>query len=321
MKPALLVTILLAAATFTAVAAEPSAAPEPPKDPFVAAIEDLGSTDAMVRRRGAYRLGDLRNQKGAEPLIKALKDENPFVRAGAISSLEKLRVKEAGTLIIKMLLKDENAQVRQQAANAFANLTAEGKVKALIKALDDEADGVRYAAARTLGSLRAQEAAKRLAELLISPKEKSGMRRAAAGALRAIRSKETRLSLERALADEDLYVRREAVQALASVGTKESLPSLKKLLEDEDAQVRVLTAQTLAKFGDLSGITAVLGLLSNKDARVRQQAANVVGRVGSGKEAIEALKEALKTETHDGVQRSITFAIQRLEAAEKRNKK
>jgi len=321
MKPLFLSTLALAATVFAVSAAEPIAKPEPPKDPFVAAIDDLKNEDPMLRRRGAYRLGDLRNPKAIKPLIRSLKDENPFVRAGAIASLEKFRANEASKEILTMLRKDEDSQVRQQAANAFANLDTKGEVKALIKSLDDKADGVRFAAARTLGSTRAKEATKRLAELLVSKDESSGMRRAAAGALRSIRSKETLPSIEKALSDKDLYVRREAVKTVEAIGNKDSIPKLKKRLNDEDSQVRVLTAQALAKFGDFSGIDAALEMLGDKDARTRQQAANVIGRVGSGKKTISSLKKALKKEEHAGVKRSITFAIQRLEAMEKRKKK
>ncbi|PCI40724.1 MAG: hypothetical protein COB53_00070 [Elusimicrobia bacterium] len=321
MKPLALSTFILVSAVFAASAAEPAATPPPPKDPLVVALEALKSEDAMTRRRGAYNLGDLRNKKGVQPLINALNDENPFVRTGAISSLAKLGANESAKKILAMLGKDKDSQVRQQAANAFANLDIKGEVQALIKALQDESKGVRFAAARTLGSTRSQAAAKKLAELLTSPEENAGMRRVAAGALRSIRSKETLPALEQALSDEDLNVRRQAVQAVQAIGNKGSVPKLKKLLKDEDAQVRVLAIQALAKFGDHSGIATAVEMLGHTDARVRQQAANAIGRVGSGKKTIASLKKAIKNEKNAGVKRSITFAIQRLEAAEKRKAK
>jgi len=269
-------------------------------------VSQLTDENPSIRRRGAAKLGRLRDPKGVPHLLGLFGDKEPMVRATAVDSIGLLRAKEALGQVVGLLRGDKDPQVRLQAATAlsyFADPSSEGT---LIDALADKAAGVRYAAARALGTMRSKAAGPKLGELLTSPDP--GMRRAAAGALVRIRDKGSIPALKKALKDDDVYVRREAVKALGLFGSDAGLGGdLKPLLEDDDALVKINAATALHGMGDSSGERVVVKLLQDKDIRVRQQAANAIGTIGTRAVGLSALERAAASEDHPQVKRALEF--------------
>lgn len=292
------------------LAAAPLRAAETPADPFQAAVEKLKNDNPMVRRQGTEDLARLRDPRAAAILLKTLSDDHPYVRSAAVDAVGRLRASEAAPRLVELLAKDKDAQVRQQAAISLAHIGDKTAAKALLKALDDEAPGVRFAAARALGVLRAPEAVGPLAERLKDPAE--GMRRAAASALGVLSTPEALPPLREALQDKDLYVRREAARGLAAGET--STEALKTALEDPDGIVRAHAAMGLGRLGDPAGEAAAVALLSHADHAARQQAGNVLGFIGTKDKALPALQKALAAEKHPATQAALKVSLAQLMA-------
>jgi len=130
-------------------------------------------------------------------ILKDLKNANPRTRASAIEEIghrgavRASDVKEAIPLVLDLLKKDRDANVRKAAATALAQMDPEPSVAvpALMQALRDKVPNVRSAAASGLGLLgdAAKEAIPALQE---AQKDKDRtVSRAAAMAIRSIRKK------------------------------------------------------------------------------------------------------------------------------------
>ena len=100
---------------------------EEAKDPLVVA-EGLEAPDAPNRRLTAEKLGEMKDPRSVPALIKALKDDNRYVRAQAAKSLGRIgdgRAKGA----LEALLKDEAESTRRAAQQALEKITSKGEKK------------------------------------------------------------------------------------------------------------------------------------------------------------------------------------------------
>jgi len=322
--PIAVLTLTLAAlcktAFIRAAAQETPPSATPVRTPLETALEDLASSTASVRRQGIYALGNLRDPGAVVKLIETLKDPDSFVRASAVDVLGSLRATQAAEAIAKLLQTDPEAQVRQQAAVSLSFAWSDAAAKPLLEALDDESPGVRYAATRTLGAARVQAAVKRL-NALLSEDPDPAMRRTASGALQQFRDPSSLEPFINALKDSDALVRREAAKALAYHANDASIAALRGALKDSDPFVPLQAIESLARLGAAGPEEEALLLekLENKDVRIRSVSANALGRIAS-KNSLTAVKKAAETEKHEGVLRSLKFAIDRIEAMEKRKK-
>ncbi|MBN1843128.1 MAG: tetratricopeptide repeat protein [Deltaproteobacteria bacterium] len=93
----------------------------------------------MKRSQAAFKLGQIKDKKAIEPLIKALaNDEHWTVRQNAARSLTALGARQAVPHLIRALESDKNVFVRTSAAKALGKLGDKSAVAALTKALKDE---------------------------------------------------------------------------------------------------------------------------------------------------------------------------------------
>ena len=170
------------------------------RDFFLRALKD---EDAWVRWSAAEALGRLgATDEALQALREALKDENALVRMGAAEALGHLGATDEALQALREALKDEDAWVRMGAAEALGHLGATDEaLQALRKALKDENALVRMGAASALGRLGATDEA-----------------------IQALRE---------ALKDEDAWVQAGAAEALGHLGaTDEALQALRKALKD-----------------------------------------------------------------------------------------
>jgi hypothetical protein len=103
-------------------------------------------------------LGDLKDIRGVEPLIIALKDEDFVVRKRAVIALRKLKDKRSVLPLIQSL-KDESAGVRREVPWTLAEINDRRAVEPLVKALGDDDENVRRNAVWALDELNSLEAA------------------------------------------------------------------------------------------------------------------------------------------------------------------
>jgi len=96
----------------------------------------------------AKALGEIKNPKAVEPLIVALKDENPGVREEAAKALVQIGVPAVNVLIDA--LKDGDADVRERATWALGAIKDSIAVKPLIALLKDKNPRVQEQAVKAL---------------------------------------------------------------------------------------------------------------------------------------------------------------------------
>jgi HEAT repeat protein len=281
--------------------------------PFDAALQKLSSKDPSLRRQGADALAQLRDQKAAPALLKALGDEAAPVRASAVDGLCQLAYRLATAKIAGILTADKDAIVRQQAASSLSYMSDPSAGPALVKALRDDAMAVRYAAANTLGAMKYAPAEDDLISLL---KDQS-MRRVAISALGQLQSKKAAPAIFSALSDQDKYTRLEAVRALGAIGDKSAAPELEKKLDKaEDPSVRVESALALARMGSNAGLVTSYEFVKSPDISLKNQAMDVIATVGDNRslQFIEELYNAEKDPVSKGM---LDFTRQRLMARQK----
>lgn len=106
---------------------------------------------AAIRQTAAEALGQIRDERAAEPLVVVLKDTNNDVRKAATKALVKL-----GTLSVAPLvaaLKDKEKQVREEAAETLGQIRDPQAVEPLVAALKDKESWVREKAIEALGQI------------------------------------------------------------------------------------------------------------------------------------------------------------------------
>jgi HEAT repeat protein len=140
--------------------------------------QDLKENDLIVRLHAAKALGEAKDARAVEPLIAALGDKGcGHTAANALAKIGKPAVEP---LIVA--LKNENPFVRRNAAEALGEIKDPSAVKPLINALKDNDLIVRRNAAKALGKIKDSSAEEPLTSALKD--ESPAVRRNAAIALR-----------------------------------------------------------------------------------------------------------------------------------------
>jgi HEAT repeat protein len=137
----------------------------------------LGGAGVGVRNTAIQALVDI-GDSTIDPLIDALRDTRPRIRAGAAIAfgnlaLRGIKAHRAAPALIKSL-QDQDAMARVWAATALGNIGDTAATEALITCLRDNDPEVRGAAARSLGNLRDPRAIKPLIDMLRRGEPNSG---------------------------------------------------------------------------------------------------------------------------------------------------
>jgi len=148
-----------------------------------------------------------------EPLIKALQDENKYVREEATVALSEIKDRRALEPLIRAL-NDKDWGVRWGVANALGELGDQAAIDPLIKALNDEVRYVREGAASALQRI-GKPAVKKLIASLDNPSP--NVRRWAAWALGKIKDQRAANGLIKGLQDSDSGVQFAAEVALTEL--------------------------------------------------------------------------------------------------------
>jgi len=127
-------------------------------------IQGLGDEDERVSSGSANELCTI-GEPAVDPLIKALKDDNPQARSLAAQILGMIGDKKATNSLIEAL-RDSVPEVRMNAAFSLGELQATEAVEPLIELLEDEnGEVVRYTVI-ALGMLKDPRATEPLCEVL-----------------------------------------------------------------------------------------------------------------------------------------------------------
>jgi hypothetical protein len=113
-------------------------------------IRALSDEDSRFRTRAAIALGIIGDSNAAGPLMGALADDQPNVRIGAARALGYLHDSQATERLISLLNNDDEPNVRIEAARALGRMADKPAVLALRCALHDKHPCVRRAAGSAL---------------------------------------------------------------------------------------------------------------------------------------------------------------------------
>ncbi len=227
-----------------------------------------------------------------EAFIGALKDEDANVRAQAASALGSSRDKRAVDPLIAVL-NDQSPHVRMQAASSLGDIKDSRAVAPLIAALKDEDANVRMQAASSLGDIRDKSAVEGLMAALKD--ENANVRMQAASALGDLRDARAADALVLALKDASPNVRLQAASALGDLRDSRAVDGLLIALKDENANVRMQAASALGDLRDARAVEPLITALKDQNPNVRMQAASALGDLRDGR-AVDALIAALKDE-------------------------
>jgi len=221
----------------------------------------LKSPDVDVRVNAVEFLGQL-GSPAASLLAEALKDPDAKVYSQAVNSFGLETDDEQVIAVLKPLLKDAHAQVRENAVLAVAGAVIvdgqlripRGRSKALpllIDALKDREAPIRRYAIWGVVNIPGDEKLTRPAlDQAFADPDAQVRAQATAGlgtiGFRAIDQ------LEKALQDKEVNVRLEAVKGLARLNATftRALPAIRPALKDESPAVRLIATVGLKKFGE-----------------------------------------------------------------------
>ena len=204
---------------------------EPARPPLLAA---LGDESWRVRRVAVEGLASRAAPDAIAALLASVR-ENHHDLGLLNSALQVLAMSDVDTLSpLVEFLRDDDADLRMQAALALGEQRDARATPALLGALNDADTNVRYHAIEALGKLKAAEAADALASVA-----------------------ETR----------DFFLAFPALDALTRIGAAGIAPRVVPLLEDE--LLREAAADVLGHIGDEAAVAPLAELLNRPDAPVR----------------------------------------------------
>lgn len=195
------------------------------KEEFLVLIDNIFDDDPDVRVEAAQKFGDIKHEKSAEYLLKALKDSDEDVVIAAVISLGKLGFPNTIKPIISLL--KCSLSVRAAAEEALIDFGSKA-LNIITEALEKEDEDVRYALAIVLGSIEDKMATNLLIKLI---------------------------------RDSDQDVKFKAIDLLGHKKDNISVPFLLKLYEEEDFETKKHIMKSLGFIGSFE----VLKILDNID--------------------------------------------------------
>ncbi len=203
-------------------------------------------------------------------------------------------------------LGDDSNLVRYYGAEALGKRKAKAALAALVKLLDDSDDDVRAAAAQAMGEIGDKDACELAGKAALHQftVDKRWMK-----AL-AISGQAKWFADIMKLANSNLYPEKRAgLEALSASNSPDAKEVLLKAFRNDDEPQQTVAGDLLAERGDAS-LPLIAEDLASKDKAVRARALHLLTRFNSPK-ALAALKEALKTEDDLGIKALIEWAIGR----------
>jgi len=247
----------------------------------------------------------LREARNVPALIAALKHNDPDIQYGAAEALGDLRDVSAIDSLVEALRTSEFSGVRWKSAEALSRIGGVS-VDALISALSDDDEDVRWKAAIALGETgspkgieplitllcdedrfvksRAAAALGMIGEPAVEPlirtlSEGDGDHRwGAAIALGKIRDPRSIEPLIRALADKYENVRAESAASLAAIG-KPAVGPLLRFLKYTGGPARIEVVAAIGQLRDEDAIQPLFQLLENADDEERKAIADAIDAI------------------------------------------
>lgn len=211
--------------------------------------EELRSPNPKKRASVAYILGEIKEERSAELLLKLLGDPTPMVRNRAVLSLGRLGSPRLIGPLLNIYVKEEDSGIRQVIIDTCLGLSVEQCLAELTTRFEQEADPRLRA-----GLLSHLQHCQRPAMLPL---------------------------LLKAIRDPDSRVRANAVEALGAQGDAALAEVILPLLNDSHNRVRSNAAMALWKLGGTLSILTIKQMLRSAHKAMRASAAYALGEIGA----------------------------------------
>jgi HEAT repeat protein len=245
----------------------------------------LSDKDANIRKKAIEKLVNI-GKPVVDLLIKALNDKNPYVRKGAIKALGEIRDGKA-LHSIKILLKDENYSVRNEAAVALLKLNW--------KPITNE-EQVLYLIAKNNWNSIVKMGSTAIEPLIAAINDNNEtVRKSALGVLCMIGNSSIE-PLIKTLSDNNESVRKSVEEVLVKIG----IPAIEQLilaLSDNNESIRKSVEEVLVKIG-APAIEQLILALNDKNESIKISVVEILGEIDSP-QVLKPLIDALKVENDD----------------------
>ena len=241
--------------------------------PFFKSQSNRVRGNALV---AASKIG--KNAEIANELRIMSDDTNKWVRATLAYILSFIESENALDLLF-LLMKDDEADVRKNAAKSLAIRAKEAQTDLVLSMLNDPAPFVRLQSIIILGKLRVSYASERLIEMLESERNPK-IRASIISSLGHIGGKNANLTLQNALHDRDSRVRANAVDGLEEILGEGCIKVIRPMLHDPDSRTKANAAKILFKFGEIDVIKELEEMLASRDISLKISATYAVKELG-----------------------------------------
>lgn len=212
-------------------------------------------------------LGKIGSKAVVPPLLEALKDQDTKIALKALDALS--RVKDAAVLAsILECSKDASAEKRAKTAECLSRMPdTDESVKTLTGLLKDPEAAVRSEAAEALGVLRAQKALDPLMETLKDPV--AAVRLEALTAIGKMPDPKIIPAINPLANDPDNHVREKALELLALLEKNKAADALIQALKDKNPLVRAKAAESLGNIKDAKVVQPLIDALNDENEAVQ----------------------------------------------------
>jgi cyclophilin family peptidyl-prolyl cis-trans isomerase/HEAT repeat protein len=283
-----------------------------PDAPVTGLLPYMDDTLPGSRLGAVYSLARLRAPEAGNRLLRALRDQEPYIRSLAARGLTrpyadsaKLAPSSVGELLVRAA-DEPSPQVRINALRSLESYRDSTLASKLVPLLDDPLVGVQIQTAEALGELGGSEAAKGLARA-VAGKGPTQVRRTALVALAQVDPKAFEQAAGSWRSSKDWLDRATAAQGTAVAGPGPS-PAF---LTDPDGRVVAAGLQAWSdkvKGPDRELLAAARPLLAHRDAAVRSVAADAVARAADPAD-LPALARMYQATGHDSFPEAALSAL------------
>ena len=247
----------------------------------------------IVQKNIVWSLGLIKNKSAVAPLIKRLETADSDRKREIVQALKMIGNKQAVPVLKELLLKDENPNVRVDAARALGSIENTDSVFTLMRVMKtDKTWLVKGGCAEAIGKLGDNRAASALKRLLNTDagEDATWARDRAAWALSKIGTGGID-ALVSSLGSNSTSTRRRASWVLIGIGDP-AVPYLLSALKDISPNARKRAAMVLGWIQNKRAVLPLTWALEDKNPEVRKMAAWALGKIGEDR-ATAALERVL----------------------------
>lgn len=241
-------------------------------EPLVIALENI---DPKVRAEAARSLAKHGDRAAIESLLPLLEDKDPVVVSTVVDALKRLGINSKS---ISERLQSLEWRVRADATNIAGRMRLLDVLPLVIKNTQDTEVAVRYESVNALGRMQDVQAVSTLITLLDD--ENSRVRSASVLALGKIGSSQAISALIRVLGGYEVALGGLAADELVKVPSRDLSQLLINQLNSRSWRARAQAARVLGYWNEVRAIEQLVNLLNDRSAPVRYYACQSLIKIG-----------------------------------------